>query len=313
MKRGLVLSLCAMAVAASATIAQAQTIDLSLNLRYTDPADPTEGGVWYLTGKTSGGATNLGIAGVSAWLNNVDPTIFHGSAVAAGNGYPAVTQATIKNIGHEGNGNPFGGIIGTATNVVYGQDTTAVASIEGGIGLGSGAGNVAVDPLRNPDFNNYAVLLSGTFGATLPSFAPSTGGTITGGNVLASTTQPNVGAIGATTVTTRVRGDSLASLGLNTPANAGLRAGDANRDGLVTSDDFDLLAFNFGSATANTWGQGDFNDSGSVNGDDFDLLAFNFGQPAPPAPALASVPEPSSFALIALSACGLYSVARKRS
>jgi hypothetical protein len=317
MKRGLVFTLCAMAVAASATIAQAQTIDLSLNLRYTDPADPSEGGVWYLTGKTSGGATNLGIASVSAWINNINPTIFHGSAAAAGNGYPAVTQATIKNIGDADNGNnPFGGVFGTATNVLYGQDTTTVAGIQGGVGTGgASAGNVAVDPLRNTAFNNYAVLLSGTFGATRPAFAPLSGNTVTGGSVLASTTVANTPSIAATIAAAnlKVRGDSLASLGLNTPANAGLIAGDANRSGQVTSDDFDLLAFNFGKPNANTWGQGDFNDSGTVTSDDFDVLAFNFGKPAPPAPALAGVPEPSSFALIALCSCGLYSAARKRS
>ena len=174
MKRGLVFTLCALAVAATATVGKAQTIDLSLNLRYTDPADPSEGGSWYLTAKTSGGATNLGIAGVSAYLTgSIGTTVFHGSGVAAGNGYPVVTQDTIKNIGNPNAGNnPYNGVFGGATNVLYGQDTSLAGGIVGGVGLGSGPGNVATDPLKNTAFDNYAVLLSGTFtGATRPGFS----------------------------------------------------------------------------------------------------------------------------------------------
>ena len=51
MKRGLVFTLCALAVAAAASVGQAQNDrPTRLNLRYNDPADPTEGGVWYLVG-----------------------------------------------------------------------------------------------------------------------------------------------------------------------------------------------------------------------------------------------------------------------
>jgi hypothetical protein len=310
-----------MAVAASATIAKAQTIDLSLNLRYTDPFDPSEGGRWYLTGKTSGGATNLGIASVSAWLTGINDTIFHGSAVAAGGGYPAdATQATLKNIGDADNGNsPFGGVFGTATNVLYGQDLTTVAGIAGGVGLGAAGspGLVATDPLRNAAFNNYAVLLSGTFGATRPAFAPTTPDTTTGGSVLTSTTVANTPSIAATIAAAnlKVRGDSEVSKGLNTPATAGLFQGDANRDGSVTGADFNILAFNFGDtppAGGFGWDQGDFNDDGTVTGADFNALAFRFGDPSPPAPALAGVPEPASVSLIAMGAFGILGAVRRR-
>jgi agmatine/peptidylarginine deiminase len=53
-------------------------------------------------------------------------------------------------------------------------------------------------------------------------------------------------------------------------------AGDANRDGRVNLDDFNILAGNFGQSPR-TFSQGDFNYSGNVNLDDFNLLASRFG------------------------------------
>lgn len=325
MKRGLVLSLCALAVAASATIAQAQTIDLSLNLRYTNPANPAAGGIWYLTGKTSGGATNMGIASVSAWLENVSTTVFHGSGVATGNGYPAVTQATIKNVGDADNANnPFAGTFGSAVNVLYGQDTTTVAGIQGGIGQGSGASNVATDPLRNTAFNNYSVLLSGTFAGggnagnqfNRPRFAPLETGTITGGSVLASTTVANTPSIAATigAANLKVRGDSLFSFGLNTPPTAGLRPGDANRDGAVGPADFALIGTNWNpSATNKGWDTADFNSDGAVGPADFALLGtgWNPGGSNFVPPALSAIPEPSTLTSV-LAACAAGVIARRR-
>jgi hypothetical protein len=309
MKRGLVFTLCALAAAASATVGRAQTIDLSLNLRYTDPADPSEGGQWYLTARTTGGTGNLGIAGVSAFLTgNIGTSVFHGSGVAAGNGYPVVAQADIKNIGNPNNSNnPYNGVFSGATNVLYGQDTSVAAGIVGGVGTGTGAGNVASDPLKNASYNNYAVLLSGSFtGATRPGFSTAAA-TTTQGNILTSLT-PNTAATAAT-ITTHVRGDSLLSLGLNTPAGAGLRPADSNRDFAVNGLDLAILAANF-NGTNRTWDQADSNDDGNVNGLDLALLAANFNGTSP-SPAVGAVPEPSSLALFALAG-GLVAAARRR-
>jgi hypothetical protein len=323
MKRGLVFTLCALAAVATATVGQAQTIDLSLNLRYNDPFDPTEGGVWYLTARTQGGTPNAGIAGVSAYLSNINPVAFHGSSVPLGTGqnvlhgaYPAVGQATINNL--SSGANPYNGPVGGAHNVVYGQDIAvgAPSAIIGSIGQGgTSAGNVANDPLKNTAFNNYAVLLSGTFGGTRPAFAALSGGTITDGNVLANTTLGTAAidaAIAAGNL--KVRGDSEVSKGLNTPGNAGLFQGDANRDGSVTGADFNILAFNFGDPApvgGFTWDQGDFNDDGIVSGADFNALAFNFGDPSPPPPAVSSVPEPTSLALVGLGALSFLGIRRR--
>jgi hypothetical protein len=54
--------------------------------------------------------------------------------------------------------------------------------------------------------------------------------------------------------------------------------GDANRDRIVNSDDFNILATNFG-LSGKTFSQGNFNydPAGLVNSDDFNILATNFG------------------------------------
>jgi hypothetical protein len=52
--------------------------------------------------------------------------------------------------------------------------------------------------------------------------------------------------------------------------------GDANHDRQVNSDDFNILATNFGTA-GRVFSEGDFNYDGVVNSDDFNILAGNFG------------------------------------
>jgi hypothetical protein len=295
MKRGLVFSLCALALAVCSS-AQAQTpvVNLSLNLRYNDPADTTEGGTWALVARTT--AVN-GVAGISAYISNINTAgIVYGNGGTASASYPGSITATTLGAILNG-GNPFAGTFGSAVNVVYGQDVAA-GPIVTDIGNGAGTpGNIPNDPFKNATWNNSALIASGTFGASRPAFT-TVGANSTDANVLGGT-GTGTAAINAD-VTLTVRGDSV------TPD--GLKRGDANRDNIVNSDDFDRLALNFGTGT--TWDQGDFNDSGSVNSDDFDQLALNFGTSRTP-PAVAAVPEPASLALVAVGVCGLYFIRRK--
>ncbi len=106
--------------------------------------------------------------------------------------------------------------------------------------------------------------------------------------------------------------------------------GDANLDGLVSGDDFTIVASNLGKSVS-AWDEGDFNYDGVVNGDDFTLLVGNLGKQANgtdfvlPASDYAAidafaaanglmgnVPEPTSFGSVGLAAAGVL-VRRRRS
>lgn len=348
MKRGLVFTLCALAVAASGSVAHAQLgatdIALSLNLRYNDPADPTEGGTWYLVAKT--GSTD-GIAGVSAFIQNINTAgmvLGNGGVntnTALNRGYAAVTSTDIGSIVATAPNSPYNGIFSGFVNVVYGQNTSVVenGSIKLDVGNGGAPGLIALDPLRGTNsfggvesttWNNAALLASGTFGATRPVFGTA-GTTATGGNVLpvgATATPPQNTALAATNMSganLRVRGDSVGTLLLNTDTanvavNTGLLRGDVNRDFKVDSADLNqiLLFFN---QTGKTWDQGDVTDGlaghveGTVNSADLNevLLRFNTRSPgAPSGVAVGAVPEPTAAVMALAGLFGLGGIARRR-
>ena len=306
MKRGLVLALTALALVAGNSAVQAQSnVQLSLNLRYTDPAAPAEGGRWFLVGKTD---SAFGLAGVSVRLNNVDTTgIALGNPTAVGSGVAAyATMASTVTNSIANAGNPYNGLIGGSVNVVWGQDVST--SVVANIGKGAGtAGNLTNDPLRNPAWANAALLVSGTFGATRPTFVGAEA------NVLGAATAGTAAALA--NVTTTVRGDSVRTLGLEKPLgtpNAGLIPVDANRDGLVNvaGDGFAVSA-NLGLPNR-TWDQGDFNNSGTVtvSPDGFTLSANLGGTQVPP--AVGAVPEPATVSLAAAGLLGMVSMLRRR-
>ena len=97
-------------------------------------------------------------------------------------------------------------------------------------------------------------------------------------------------------------------------------AGDADVNGTVNLDDFNVLAGNFGTQTGATWIEADFNNDGRVNLDDFNLLAANFGMTAS-GPGVtpddwaalgAAVPEPATGAALLLTAVPLLHRQRRR-
>ena len=89
--------------------------------------------------------------------------------------------------------------------------------------------------------------------------------------------------------------------------------GDADLNGRVNGDDFDLFNTGFFDGPGgNDWTSGDFDYSGNTNGDDFDLfqagLANAHGQIQPPAPPLiAPVPEPGVAGLLSVGIIGALS------
>jgi phospholipase/lecithinase/hemolysin len=96
---------------------------------------------------------------------------------------------------------------------------------------------------------------------------------------------------------------SYTSTSLTLTADA--TAGDANLDGVIDSQDFDILAMHF-NQTSQNWLSADFNHDGVVNALDFNELAANYG--VAPAPLGAIVPEPVGVSLLLL---GMLSLRRR--
>lgn len=318
MKRGLVLSLTALALVVGNAAVNAADIDLSLNLRYTNPGDPDQGGRWFLMAKTNTADANTGIAGLSVYLTNINTAgIAFGNATAVGAGaqaYPVVTQATLgANVATVGN-TPFNSTAAGITNIVYGQDLVTTIKT---IGEGAGTpGVLAADPLRNAAWANATLLMSGTFaggGTAANQFnRPAFSGATTDGNVFNAG-----GAAVDATVSTVVRGDSVRTFGLNSDPNAGLIAGDLNRNGTVTFNGDVLPAYNnIGlNPGTSTWEQGDFNGNGSVTFNGDVLPAYNLiGTPGagPSTPPISAVPEPAAVGMMIVGMASLAAARRRK-
>lgn len=290
MKRCLVLSFCAVALTAFGISAVHADVDVALNLRYNDPADPSEGGTWQLVAKTDT-AGSQGIVGL-VWrlpTASVDP-----------NG-PATVQS---GIGHDINGGalknaPFG----TDFEYVYGQDPNgSVPGFVENVGLLTSPSLQVNDPLlNNAVWGNASIIATGTIAdlSTRPTFSLVSGNERIGGVV---TPFPGTGL-------RNVRGDSWEGLNLETAPGTGLFAGDLNRDGVVGPSDSGTLAINWDPTgqNANGWDDGDFNDDGLVGPSDSGTLAINWdptGANFDP-PPISAVPEPSSLVLLALAGLGI--------
>lgn len=276
MKRGLVLSLGAALVAAMAGPAFA-VVDVQLNLRYTDPNNPTGGGTWNLLAQsntagmqglaglniTIGG--NLGVTGVDTPLAAITPNA-------------AVFTAATSIFKFEGDA--------TSTNIAIGDDLAGALVLNVGKGVGT-PGNVAADdlfPANSVAWDNSALLASGSWTGARPTITLVNANEFNGASA----------AVLATNGDLKVRGDSV---GVD-----GLKPGDANRDGLVNINDFSLLSSNYNKPGVKTWDNGDFNSSANVNINDFSLLSANYNKPGPVAPPIAAVPEPSSMVLVCAAA-----------
>jgi len=296
MKRGLVFSLCALALAAYGSMAHAQTVGVSLNLRYNDPANPAEGGTFTLVGKLNTPGTSKGIAAVNAYISNINT-----AGLAYGAGGNSITNA----------GAVYNTAVTGGTNLLYGQDT---ANGPVTLNIGNGAGTVlATDPLRNATWNGSTVLITGTFGGTRPAFI-TVGTNTTDSNIFTSTAtatapEPAGAVVDANTNTPVVRGDSMTTLGLNSNPAAGLFPGDADRNGDVDISDFGALSAHWFDApvaatTPGLWDKGDFDNNGDIDISDFGALSASWNSGIAPAP-ISAVPEPAAAVLFGLALLGL--------
>lgn len=293
----------------------AQSIDVSLNVLYSNPANVNSGGVWELVAKSS----HSGIAGVSLLVTNIATAqneaprgLVNGSDLAGfsqffntahPNGFRNLTIGQVPI--------PPGGLgAGEEQSVFYGVGTLSNGAPNypgkpaGSQSIGPAFSSLAFvqdvpwatgDIFGNAAWSTAARLASGTFAAGLtPAFSAGTNDIANTGNVFTSVgTSLNYGAIAAATISTTVRTNFSASL-----------LPDYNRNGVVDAADYVLWRNTQGATGAGLPADG--NGDGTVNQADYNLWRASFGALAGSASAAglstSVVPEPASGLLFVLGA-----------
>jgi hypothetical protein len=120
-----------------------------------------------------------------------------------------------------------------------------------------------------------------------PGTAIVTAMTYNAGSFVATLTFPVNGVLPDGRYTSTLAAAGVSDIAGNAPAadhvfNFLFMLGDANNNGAVNIQDFNILASNFGQ-TGRNFTQGDFNYDGTVNIQDFNILAGRFGQSVAPA------------------------------
>lgn len=269
MKRSIALALSAVGLATICTITATAEVHVSLNIRYTDPADVSEGGVWTLVAKTDTVGSN-GISGLSTRFSDIP---------AAGVVHPS--------IGHDSvDGLLTVHMLGDDVEFIYSQSTGpgGAAPVTGvdKIGGPSDQGPDPLDHMQLPPgsafWDNASVIASGT----LPDGVRPLAVTASANEFDASNVQ-----FGSNVADFVVRGDSLASQGLGDL----LLRGDADRDFDVDAMDVILTYSGFtgdGIALSDPedehWMKGDFDDDADVDAADigYALAAFTANLPGDP-------------------------------
>jgi hypothetical protein len=298
---------CAVAVLFAAT-APAQTIDLSLNVFYSDPSDVFSGGTWQLVAKSS--ADNFGIVGLAVNLTNINdddvvnegprglvqtnkpagfaslfevfPNTNYDMLFTAQEPLPSGQQGAFYGVGRLQNGSPiYPGQQGGTNSVAGSPNITTLTAVED-IPWATG------DALGNSAWNIAAVFASGTFEEDVtPGFFP-TGQT---GSVFTSIGSATVfGTTTEATITTIVRTNSTG------PSSA-----DYNNDGFVDAADYVLWRKVPGSF-------------GGIPGG-YNLWRQQFGTDVGPGAggggASGAVPEPASVILLVFGLASVYFMRRR--
>jgi len=273
------LCLCSFSLATSGMCCVAQALDVALNLRYTDPADPSEGGTWSLVA-ISDDPNSTGLTRLTVRLTDMPPS-----------------GTVDSSIGQDINGGGLQiGTFGSETEFIYGQDLDP-NSLVLNVGLIGGPSDQGADPLNDPEWDNASVIATGAISDLTPRPAfTSAAGIIRLSD--SSFVQAVVGLI-------NVRGDSECGLGLD-PGTC-LEKCDLNRDGFCGPADLGLLGINWDpTGMTNGWDNGDLNDDGAVGPTDLGLIGINWSPTG-----LTVVPEPSGLILLTIASVGFISRRRR--
>lgn len=300
-------ALCACALAVSfATLAPAQTINLSLDVFYSNPANSGSGGTWELVAKSS----DFGISGLRTRLTNINslsPTIeqkaprgtFNNGNLAGFGIFYDVDQTTYHEftIGQipQPDGSPQGAFygVGTLTNgsPTFPGQQAGTNSIGPPIPTLTNTQDIpwaVADAFNDPTWSTAARFASGTFAAGVtPAFMSGSNGNI----FTALGTSTSYGTdVQATTVSTIVR-TNLA------------QSADYNHNGSVDAADYILWRKTLNASVPNGTGA-DGNGDGTINLADYNLWRSHFGSASGAGASLSSssVPEPATCTLFTIAA-----------
>jgi hypothetical protein len=292
------------------SVAPAQTIDVSLNVFYTNPGSIISGGTWELVAKSgNSGIAGLSVliagittaqnegprgtvngsdpAGFSQFFNTFNPLDFRqltmGQApLAPGTVGAGEEQSVFYGVGTLANGAPNYPMKPPGTNSI-GPSFTSLANV---VDVPWATG----DAFGDAEWSTAARLAGGTFAAGLsPSFFQGEGFAHSG-NVFATTgTSTTAGTLAEASISTIVRTNFSGMLlpdynrngFVDTPdyvlwrklegmMGAGLAA-DGNNDGKVDQADYDLWRAHFNPPTGTSAVLPDYNKNGSVDAPDFVL------------------------------------------
>jgi hypothetical protein len=310
------LTVCTLWVSVPPTT-HAQTIDLSLNVFYTNPANQNSGGTWELVGKSS----NFGIAGIDARIANIAGGVNRGPrGIVNGNdlaGFSIFADVPISGgrniIAGQAPLAPLGA--GEEQSVFYG-----VGTLQNGApnypGKPAGSNSIGPPfnsltsvtevpwalnvPLNTGDWATAARLASGTFAPSVtPAFLTGSSGTVF---TTLPPTNTQFGNIASATLTTIVR------------TNFSTLTADYNANGVVDAADY-VLWRNANGTSVTPGTSPDGTGDGFVNIADYDFWRSRFGLPAGSGSGVGSstnaIPEPSTFVLVAFGALA-FSLAFRR-
>jgi hypothetical protein len=237
--------------------AAAFNVNLSLDVFPTLNANPGGGGSWALYATTDSAS---GIAGIDSFIKDIG---------TAGISYGPGINAALNG------GNPYV-TAGSPVELLYFQDVSMPGIV---VGVGSASFSPGLDPLGDPTWNDATKIATGTYGATVPVFAPK-GALSTSANVFSTNAPPFNHSLAATT----------------TPTVRVALSGDYNLNGVVDAADYTVWRDKLGSGTSlrndNTAG---------VGSDDYIRWKANFGTVAGSGSTAASAaPEPATISLLML-------------
>ncbi|MEX2307248.1 MAG: hypothetical protein WD738_06625 [Pirellulales bacterium] len=289
--------------------ARAQTIDVSLNVHFSDPEDLDSGGTWEVVAKSS----HFGIGALSLRLASIDPVVEFDAPSGLLNDTTGAGFTIQVNTSMTGGRNVILGQTtlppGQQQGIFYGVGTI-VNGEPGDVGPSFPPGsltnleNVPWAPEPPGDFlgdaawDIAATFASGTFdeGFTLAFLSGTSGQVFT-----TSGTATTYGTLVPATISTIIRTDALAEA-----------FPDYNDNGVVDAADFVLWR-------KGVFPEADGNNNGMIDSGDYDLWREHFGEIVPGAGSGANiglssgaVPEPASAALLAFGATDLLARRNRR-